>query len=119
VQQPPAPWAGAGGGGPGAAARRAQRQGGGGGAVGPGQAAGVGELGAEQLARRANALMGGATESEDPIIAGRKILEQLTARMGGDAAGGKPLAVALQGITRGYDALEKEVERLRQQVGQG
>jgi len=116
VQQPASPWAGGGAGGPALAARRAQRQGGGPG--GMGQMAGVGEVGSEQRARRANALMGGASDSDDPVTAGRKILEQLTGRMGGDAADGnpKPLAVALQGITRGYDALQKEVDRLRQEL---
>ena len=54
---------------------------------------------------------------DDPIAAGRKILDQLSNRMGESADGNqKPMQRMLQNVARGYEALEKEVERLRSEL---
>ncbi|MCI0627962.1 MAG: hypothetical protein L0387_40980 [Acidobacteria bacterium] len=65
---------------------------------------------------RAEALRAAAATGSmgDPIAMGRRILDQLTQRLGEDTSNErKPLRNAVLGITRGYDALEQEVEKLR------
>lgn len=52
--------------------------------------------------------------ANDPIAMGRKILNQLTRRLAEDTSNErKPFRNAVLGITRGYEALEREVEKLR------
>jgi hypothetical protein len=94
---------GAGGARPGAAAGR-----------GAGAGAGAGGGAGARAAGMERAL---ANMSNDPIAAGRKILDQLNQRMATDARGErKPMKAAIQGITRGYEALEQEVAKLRNEL---
>lgn len=52
--------------------------------------------------------------ANDPIAMGRNILNQLTRRLAEDTSNErKPFRKAVLGITRGYEALEREVEKLR------
>lgn len=122
------------------AAFRARRAGGAGGAGG--QGAGAGRPGGGQFAGRAGGGLAGraagagagagaggagraaagvervlASMANDPIAAGRKILDQLHQRMSNDTRGErKPMRTAIEGIKRGYDALEQEVARLRHEL---
>ncbi|MEO0973242.1 MAG: hypothetical protein AAFX85_09115 [Pseudomonadota bacterium] len=76
------------------------------------RAAAQGGVGALQ-ARRANA--GGGGSNDDAAAKGKEILKQLISRMNtqGDQ---KPLHKALRGVARGYQALENEVQRLRDEL---
>lgn len=122
------------------AAFRARRAGGAGGAGG--QGAGAGRPGGGQFAGRAGGGLAGrgggaaagagaggagraaagvervlASMANDPIAAGRKILDQLHQRMSNDTRGErKPMRTAIEGIKRGYDALEQEVAKLRHEL---
>jgi hypothetical protein len=55
--------------------------------------------------------------SGDPVATGRKILEQLNQRMANDTSNERKLMkAAVQGIMRGYEALEQEVATLRKEI---
>jgi hypothetical protein len=103
---------GAGGGRGGAGRGRGQGQG----LAGRGGAGGGG--GGPGMRARAGGGAGGggparAAAEQDPIAAGRKILDQLNTRLADAGDDKRPMQYAIQTIAKGYDALEKEVERLR------
>ncbi len=76
-----------------------------GGAAGPGGRAAL-------QARRGAAAGGG----DDAATKGKEILKQVIARMNTQGADDKPLHKALKGVARGYQALENEVARLREEL---
>jgi hypothetical protein len=95
-----------GGGGPGAARRQGIGR-------GQGMGAGRGGGGAGQGARAAG--QGGARTNadEDPIAAGKRVLEQFNSRLANAGEDKRGMQYAIRTIGAGYDALEKELERLR------
>ena len=57
--------------------------------------------------------------TEDFYAAGRKVLDQLSSRLSeAGEEGGQRLQFAVRNITRGYDALEAEVKRLKEELAQ-
>ena len=56
------------------------------------------------------------TQEEDPIAAGKKVLEQLNTRLAGSGEEKRGMQFAIRNLQRGYEALEKEVDRLRQEL---
>ena len=53
------------------------------------------------------------------LAAGRKVLDQLSSRLSeAGEEGGQRLQFAVRNITRGYDALEAEVKRLKEELAQ-
>jgi hypothetical protein len=75
------------------------------GAQGGGRGEGT-RAGAGAAARR------GAQE-EDPIAAGKKVLEQLSTRLAGSGEEKRGMQFAIRSLQRGYEALENETARLR------
>jgi hypothetical protein len=104
-----------GGAGPGAGGGGAQRRGGG---MGRGQGMGMGRGGGGAQGLRGQGGQGGGRPNadEDPIAAGKRVLEQFNARLADAGDDKRPMQNAMRSVTRGYEALEKEVERLRHEL---
>lgn len=94
------------GGGPAGALSARRAAGGGAGAAGGG--------GRAALQARRGAAAAGA--NDDAATKGKEILKQVIARMNTQGQDNKPLHKALKGVARGYQALENEVARLREEL---
>ncbi|MEM9386835.1 MAG: hypothetical protein AAGA68_17375 [Pseudomonadota bacterium] len=83
------------------------------GALSARRAAGGGGGRAALQARRGAAANAGG---DDAAAKGKEILKQVIARMNTQGQDNKPLHKALKGVARGYQALENEVARLREEL---
>jgi hypothetical protein len=99
---------GATGGGSGPAGRAGRPQGPRG-AQGAGRGEGAGRGGAGGAGRR-------GSPEEDPIAAGKKVLEQLSTRLAGSGEEKRGMQFAIRSLQRGYEALENEAARLRHEL---
>jgi len=55
-------------------------------------------------------------QEEDPIAAGKKVLEQLSTRLAGSGEEKRGMQFAIRSLQRGYEALENEAARLRHEL---
>jgi hypothetical protein len=98
-----------GGGGPGAARRQGMGRG-----QGQGMGMGRGGAGAGQGPRGGGGQGGPrANADEDPVAAGKRVLEQFNSRLANAGEDKRGMQFAIRTLGAGYEALEKEVERLR------
>jgi len=100
--------------------RRRQQQGGGGGGGGAGLQQTMRGGGARRRGQRGGGAGAASGEPQDDVAKGRQILNRLNQRMGESGAGGgqqkRGLVMAIKQISRGYDELEQEVNRLRTEL---
>jgi hypothetical protein len=82
---------------------------------GQGMGRGGGGGGARGMGLRAGGGQGGPAPNadEDPIAAGKRVLEQFNSRLANAGEDKRGMQYAIGTLSRGYEALEKEVERLR------